>query len=825
MSPPPTPSPTPSPTPTPSPLPVPRDRRQILLEAGATYNGIDYVEVDDLQTTLHVHFINVVGMKGSLVGSEPVTITGGEVVTTVAVGPIHPATDWSFDSEGRPVLRLSVEAPGDFSVYQLAVHSSKLDPFFAQVGFSFKANCPSTLDCAVPTPSCPPETPTKVAIDYLAKDYGSFKQALSEFSAVRYPAWVERSEADLGVMLMELLSAMADELSYYQDGVAAESTIETATQRLSVVRHARLVDYEPAPAIVATTQLQLQIQGAGVIDKALACRALAPDGSSVGFEIGGPLAGPDGAEAPVSLPVDHRLNRGKLPTYYWDDSQRCLLAGSTTLWLQGHGLGLSENLLLLLDSPAADTADPPVREIVEVARFEETSDPVLGVPLTQVTLAAPTTADHSLFPSPLHPTASDPPGTWVAGNIVPATQGVRSSETFTIPDPAQRPPGPVVVRVGPNRTPQHAVAEYRYCLGAGEVAWNPQAAPDEDTTVPAVPELVLLQQVAGGTATPWVFERWLLDSGPGDAVFTLTPEKYSPVLTADQQTWWDYDGDAGTTIRFGDGTFGEIPLPTTTFTATYRVGVGTAGNVPADTITNVLPGQTTLVTSCTNPFPAAGGADAETLQQVRNRAPQQFRADPLRVVRPEDYVAAAQTLPWVQQAGTTFRWTGSWLTVFTSADPAGAEQPSLTELESLVELLDRERLAGYESYVLPPDYVSVDLQITVCGKPTYFASDVEKAILLRLQPGPLPSGGFGLFDHSQWGFGQALEPSALLAAIQSCIGVDGVYSVLYRQRGVQATWTELLSPVTVASNEILRVDNDPSRPEAGSLQVTVEGSK
>ena len=46
---------------------------------------------------------------------------------------------------------------------------------------------------------------------------------------------------------MEALAAIADELSYYQDRVAAESTLLTATQRLSVLRHARLVAYEPAP--------------------------------------------------------------------------------------------------------------------------------------------------------------------------------------------------------------------------------------------------------------------------------------------------------------------------------------------------------------------------------------------------------------------------------------------------------------------------------------------------------------------------------------------------------------------------------------------------
>ena len=143
-------------------------------------------------------------------------------------------------------------------------------------------------------------------------------------------------------------------------------------------------------------------------------------------------------------------------------------------------------------------------------------------------------------------------------------------------------------------------------------------------------------------------------------------------------------------------------------------------------------------------------------------------------MRAGDYVAAAQSLPWVQQAGTTFRWTGSWLTVLTSADPAGSEEPTIAQLESLTDLLDRRRLAGYESYVLPPRYVSIDLQITVCAQPAYFGSDVEAAVLARLQPGPLPGGTVGFFDHSRWGFGEPLESSALLAAIQSCPGVDGV---------------------------------------------------
>jgi hypothetical protein len=806
--------------------PPARDRRQLLLTPGALLNGIDYVDVAPSQTQLFVHFLNPVTVRGSLSGRTPVTITGGAVETAIAVGPINEATDWSADTEGRPVLALTVPAPGDFSTYRLTIASDQLDPFFDQASFRFKANCPATLDDPPPVRGGPGPTAEPVPIDYLAKDFTSFRQALLEFSALRYPAWVERSEADLGVVLMEALAAMADELSYYQDRVSAESAIGTASQRMSVLRHARLVDYEPTPATTATTVLQLDVSDpsasstAGLpgtsrtIDTPLLFRALGADGSIVDFEIEDPVAGIAG---PVSISLDVRWNRGRLVPYYWDDSRRCLPAGSTDLYIAGQGLGLYSGQQLLLDSPAMDSADPPVRELVEVLAVTETADPLLGdppdpppLPLTRVFLQTPTTQDHDL---------SD---TTIAGNLVPAVQGLRQSETFVIPDPTMPARGPVVVRVGANWTPQDAVPDYRYCLASGPLAWLAPAGRPEDTR----PEIMLSAATTDGGTSPWAFERWLLGAATADQVFTLTPERYSPVLTSNGRTWFDYDGDGGTTIRFGDDTFGMSPRPGTVFTAAYRVGGGSDGNVPADTIVSVAPGQAQgpIVVSCTNPFPATGGADAETIAQVRDRAPQKFRAEPLRVVQARDYVEAARSLPWVHQAGTTFRWTGSWLTVLTSADPARSEAPTIAQLESLTELLDQRRLAGYESYVLPPHYVSIDLRITVCGQSASFGSDVAAAVLARLQPGPLPGGAVGFFDRSRWRFGEPLESSALLAAIQACPGVAGVYQVQYRERGTQ-DWAPLPETLAFAADEILRVDNDASRPEAGSLQVTVEGSK
>src|SRR5512138_3595971 len=172
----------------------PRDRRARLNQQ-AVLNGIDFVEVvDRAQTHLRVHFIKDTPDEHAL-SAELVkaTITGGDSIATVPVRPIE-AVDWDHDGAGRPTLELHVDAPGDFSMYVLAFERAHpddrsqrvLDPFFDHVRFSFKAGCPSTLDCELPPHECPPARDTNPPIDYRAKDFDSFKRALFEYSALRY---------------------------------------------------------------------------------------------------------------------------------------------------------------------------------------------------------------------------------------------------------------------------------------------------------------------------------------------------------------------------------------------------------------------------------------------------------------------------------------------------------------------------------------------------------------------------------------------------------------------------------------------------------------
>jgi hypothetical protein len=841
-----------------------RDRRAAILQSG-NYNGIDFVEIaNPQQTTLNVHFLNAVDLQGTPLTGQP-TITGGETIPTVAVLPIA-AVDWGFD-DGHVVLTLHVMAPGDFSTYTLEIPSPKLDPFFDHVQFSFKANCPSDLDCQTVPPPCPPATGDTPPIDYLAKDFLSFRQALLDFSALRYPQWQERSEADFGMMFLEALSAVADELSYTQDRVAAEATLATATQRRSVVRHARLVDYQPVPPqqtpvpLAATVMLRFDVaNGVTAIPHGLAATAPAPDGSPITFETGTGLREvyldpTTGAllDMPPTSPASPLWNGGLIQPYWFDDSQRCLLAGATHMHVLGHDFAFQAGQSLLIETFAESSADPPLRQIVQLLDagdptgpwakeecdelfprpVDPSGPPWTTCPVSPPAVTAPTAVTRIAWNSADALTDDrDLTRTTLSGNIVPATQGRTVQESFVIgtPESGDTTPG-TIERTGPRPLLAQGVSGnppsiQLYTLSNTPVAWLQQLSLDPSGQ--PVPEILLLQQNTAGSPMPWNWFRQLLDAGQFDLAYMLEPARYVPLgRNSDGTIQSDYDSDRGDTIRFGDGVFGINPDPGTGFAVTYRYGAGALGNVAADAITQLDPAAiaTGQYLSMTNPLAATGGADPQTLQSIQRLAPQFFRAQQLRAVIADDYSAAAETLPWVLRAGAAFRWTGSWLSVFTTPDPQSSQQITIDQRAQLIELLNRQRMAGYESYVPDPDYLSLDLAIDVCAEPDAFQGVVEAGVIGALSPAGLSGGPLGFFAPDNFTFGQPLEPSALEAAIQAVSGVAGVTCIQFRVRGRSAGFTEMIGPVSVGTNQIIRCDNDPSVPEHGAFAVTVDGGR
>jgi hypothetical protein len=813
------------------------ERRRLLMSPDAVFNGIDFAEArPGRRGQLDIHFINRVRLAGTLAPDRrPVTLDGGPGVAELTVRPVYEDTAWSTDTSGRPVLHLTADVPDVRSRCVVTVHSDSLDPCLRSATVTFPGQHDGETDCTIP-PATPQPTAEPVPIDYLSKDFASFCLALSNFSAARYPQWVERSEADVGVMLMEALSALADELSYLQDRVAAEATLDTATQRLSLVRHARLVGYEPAPAIAATTIVQFDV--AAPLTGVMQCQAAGAQGEIVNF-----AAGPDLSGLGLAIPgivgqvpgsaLDPRWNRyadqagtvAQLVPYLWDPEDTCLRPGATSMWISGHGHGFYPGQQLLIDTAGADAGDLPVREIVQVTKAAEHGDPVLGQDVTLIRWAEHLTAEHDLA------------RTQLAGNLVPAVQGKVTQETFAIPGDAT-PAGSdatavalATVRADHAGSPSHCL----YTL-TGPLVWQLVPAPDGGpaTMQPAL-TLEALPGSDGQETVAWPWTPWLLDAEGTARAFTVTAERYSPAFGGDP-SFRDYNGD-GVTIRFGDGTFGRPPVPGTTFRAQYLAGGGSAGNVSADAVTGAAPGDPSsrLVWRCTNPFAATGGTDRETTAQIRDRAPQEATAGLLTLTRPADYESAALSFGssgaavagWARQAIAAFRWTGSWLSALTIVDPLLAEPAAAQSgaLAGLARLLDARRLAGSASSVAIARYRRVDLRIFCLAQPGYLPGDVTAAVLARLDPRPGSGGSTGFFGRDRWTFGQPLEAPALTAAIQSCAGVAGITLIEYRDTLDSAPWSPLPEIVRVAPGEILRVDNDPNKPQCGLISVTAEATR
>src|SRR5215213_10897607 len=223
-----------------------------------TLNGIDYVEISaaslNEQRFIHVFFLKAPPPAGLADHPELFRIKGGVRTPNIKVLQVTQVDEH---------LVVEVDQAGDFSTYTLVINSAALDPAYTQVEFGFKAGCPSRFDCR-PRVVCPPEPRVEPLIDYLAKDYASFRQALVDLIPTLVPDWKERHEADLGIALVELLAYAGDQLSYYQDAVANEAYLETARQRISVRRHARLIDYRMHDGASARTFIHLTLSPGAV---------------------------------------------------------------------------------------------------------------------------------------------------------------------------------------------------------------------------------------------------------------------------------------------------------------------------------------------------------------------------------------------------------------------------------------------------------------------------------------------------------------------------------------------------------------------------------
>lgn len=902
-------------------------------------NGIDAVTVGADRRELTVIFF---GNAPDNLGPSNFRVDGGRRVTDIDVTSV--VLCGTEDPELKDRVRLKVDQPGDLSMYRLCVLDvDGFDPRYRCLDFRFVTGC-DDLDCA-PVCDCPTETYPAVEIDYLAKDYASFRQVLLDRLSLTMPRWSERHIPDIGITLVELLAYEGDRLSYRQDAVATEAYLNTARLRTSVRRHLRLVDYALHDGCAARAWVCLEVSG-DVVLKAGTVRFTS------GTEVFEPVRADD-----ITLRTAHY----QIGLWTWGDHDCCLPAGATAATLVDgepntkRVLKLAPGDVLIFEElrgpKTGAEADKNMnhRQAVRLTSVTPAVDPLFEQPVLEVTWAR---EDALLFPLCVNtrggPGCADIVVGVARGNVVLVEHGGRvEDEPLGVPveDPVEPGcPDPVCFGCGdfgtPSRTAHYSLIPTRFRpqisgvpvthsapfpppdVAAGAQAdWlrelptraksrvralghkvARESLSDSDIhylttlfgrrTVDTLPlaeaprealrtllvrfdELLaaklervdqLVIRVTGGCLLATDEAGWEIAQTWGEnandidpdqarfhgpaAVATVTdPRAALPAITVIDR-WQDVwqprrdlldSGPGGRhfvgetdddrlRLRFGDGRNGAAFPPLEQpwqpgepqAVARYRVGNGTAGNVGAEAIDKVVFDGTSGagITTVRNPIPASGGVDPESVTAARIQAPHEARLRQLRAITAQDYADLAARPAGVQRAAANLAWTGSWYEAQVAIDPLG--QPTAPDwlLEDVRRSIHRYRKIGHDLSVSTATLVPLDLTLCIQVKPDHVAGHVRTSLLRKLG-----SGADGYFHPDRLTFGTPVRTSAIVAAAASVPGVlSADVTTLERLFGPpgDALDTGIL---VIRPLEIAQLDNDPSRPENGRLQLDLVGGR
>ena len=845
--------------------------RRALIVGRSDINGIDYVVVDPTShAKLTVHFLNPVGPKNAGNPNDPddqyglsadlskITIAGGTRI--VGIQPVAAMRN----PDGS--LTITVNEPGDYSVYTLALNVPALDRLFASTDFSFMATCPVDFDCRIQQ-VCPPRPVPDMLLDYEAKDYASFRQLLLDLLPRLNPNFTEINPSDLGIALVELLAYAGDRLSYFQDAVANEAYLDTIRDRISARRLAKLVDYRMHDGRNAWAAIHL----------AVGRRTTLPLGTKILSRIGRPLLGETSPPGVIvhgdkitaqSMETDPALAsvvafetafaitlepvNNEIHLHTWGDEECCLPRGTTKAFLYAalpgsntatvpvlhqHDYLLIEEVLGPLTGAAAD-ADSTHRQVVLIDQEPDppTNDPLFSnvllpggivqeripgdqpLPLLRVRWRS---ADGLNLPFCLSAKLAN--GKLVQhisvmrGNMVLADHGLTTQESIALSGPVpSTPPFRPRLSHGPlSQQIQPASVQYDPATGRIATARTDLTGDVSD----AQPTISLFATFPTGTEL-WTPVPDLLESTPFDTAFVA-----------------EIDNEQRAVLRFGDDEYGQTIAGATAMTATYRVGNGLAGNVGAEALAHVAPdppfsGDVMLVR---NPLPARDGTDPETIAEVQQWAPEAFRAVQFRAVTEADYARTAKLMPQVLSAVASFRWTGSWYTVFIGilpSDPAdlineakGVMRLSPAVVQDVVRFLEDYRLAGYDLEIRPPQFLALEIDLLVCAASNHFRGDVAQAVEAALSNKQLPDGSTGFFFPGKFVFGKPVYLSQIYNAVQSVEGVDSVVVTRFAPFGQPDNGELARGIIPVGPWQIARLDNDPNFMERGVLKITMRGGK
>lgn len=770
----------------------------------------------------------------------------------------------------------------DLSRYVLEIVGvAEVDRFLARSVFSWSgvAEAPSEQ-----LPAITLDLPPLAEIDYLAKDFESFRKLMLDRMALVLPEWAERNPVDLGVAIIEVLAYAADYLSYYQDAVATEAYLETARERVSVRRHVRLLDYRLHEGCNARVWLQIR---PGTEN------AVAPQGTEV-------LTGSseEGTVARSSDPTSSYQRRIASGAQVFETMYEARLRSRISS-LKLYAWGLPEFFLPVGATSAALEGEPPL-EKGDVLVFRQAKNPVSGqeedadlrrAHAVRLSEAPRRTSDggrkiteivwfeEDALPFPLWVVRETRQEVLtglaeVRGNVVLADHGQTICEELP-PVPASgeyrpmlreknlvssvpfdgRKASPLPARAALVQNPHEALpaivlyeVNERYFYQHAK----PISLPSSDVVLLEEPKAVGLQAMEdspgpelqamypspveeGAVATPGLRSHF-------DRVFAETLE-LEPGGMPHLEIWRpkqdllesgrfardfvvETEDDGLSRLRFGDGLQGLEPSPGSRFWAVYRIGSPPRGNVGPRTVTQlVTDGDLTAgLASARNDVAAQGGLLPENIEEARRNAPQAFHVQQ-RCVTEGDYVALAERFPGVFKAQCVKSWNGSGTTATVAVQRQGGRAADDAFLKRVDLYLCPFLLLGHQLEVRAPFLVPLLVALAVEIEPGHLKSTVREDLLQVLGDRRLADGRVGFFYPDNFTFGQPVYLSELIAAAMAVHGVASI-EVLEFQRLGRERGNELeTGRIDMDRLEIAQCRNDPAAPHLGRIELQFTGGR
>jgi hypothetical protein len=422
------------------------------------------------------------------------------------------------------------------------------------------------------------------SIDYTARDYEQIRAALVQHVQNFFPNdWQDFGESNLGMCILELVAYVGDQLSFYLDRVVNEMFLPTVVQRANAVNLVNLLGYVPRTTAASVAPIQMTLDVAQTGTTTVPAYTTFTDNAGNVWEflenIEIPAARTDTVEIQVTNEVAGTATVATTYTLALDQTNLVTNSFSINVTIGGISYPISSGTDGVLSLPYGGYG------LVDFVNG--------SVNLTFAAAGPPTIGSSFL-------------ATYQWTQPIKAYQGETKLEQFQ---------------------------------SSGNI--------NQSFTITTTPVL-LNSRVLDDTVTPDPnrFEVWIGDPGAPYGTGTGTQWlRVNTLVTAsgtEQVFAVELDDQDNVTIVFGDNLNGAAPAAGT-INVIYRSGGGSAGNVSTGFINTSVTGLIGLFATTVTVYnnePSSGGADRESLDEIRINAPAYFKTNDTATTE-EDFDALA----------------------------------------------------------------------------------------------------------------------------------------------------------------------------------------